>query len=147
NEQLAALLEPSGIKVASVPATHTFDTKTLQAGWSHRSAAFVAGLGRFGLNRMLIGPAGGAGRYGTAFLSVELPPSPKYDEDHCLYLKSGQCRACARDCPVGALTENGYDRHLCYQHLLKISADLGYADGSLDVCGKCDVAGPCALIK
>ena len=136
----------SGGLAASVPATHTFDEKTLKAGWSHRSAAMVAGLGRFGLNRMLIGPVGAAGRYGTIFISPELEPSPKPEDEPCLYFQDGRCQSCVRVCPVQALTVDGFDGHKCYDHVLKNSEMLNL--GHLcDVCGKCVVAGPCAIIE
>ena len=144
-ESLIRRLTEMGHPSAAVPATHTFDTVTLQAGWSHRSAAFVAGLGRFGLNRMLIGPAGCAGRYGTVFTAAEIEPSARPSDDLCLYYKSGKCRACVRACPVEALTENDFDRHKCYDHLLLNSDYLGYDGDICDVCGKCVVAGPCAI--
>ncbi len=137
---LIGLVEAAGSRAASVPATHTFDEKTLEAGWSHRSAAWVAGLGRFGLNRMLIGPAGAAGRYGTVFISPKLAPDVRPEEERCMHLKSGRCGACVRACPVGALTVDGYDRHRCYEHLLATSDRLNLNGRLADVCGKCVVA-------
>lgn len=135
SESLIERLTEMGYQSAAVPATHTFDTVTLKAGWSHRSAAYVAGLGRFGLNRMLIGPAGGAGRYGTVFTKAEIKANPRPSDDLCLYYKNGKCRACVRACPVEALTEKGFDRHKCYEQLLRNSAYLDL-DGRLsDACG------------
>ncbi|UQZ89749.1 (Fe-S)-binding protein [Deltaproteobacteria bacterium Smac51] len=145
NQRLSEYLESQGLKCGFVPATHTFDAKTLKAGWSHRSAAAVAGLGGFGLNRMLMGPGGCAGRYGTAFTSARLQPSRPLAELQCLYLKNKKCAACVKACPVGALTEDGFDRHKCYQRLLENDKLLS-ADGRLrDVCGKCVAACPLAV--
>jgi epoxyqueuosine reductase QueG len=62
-EKTITLLSDKGIEANSVQATHTYDPETLLASWSHRSVGFVAGLGSFGLNRMLITPKGCAGRY------------------------------------------------------------------------------------
>ena len=140
------LVTAAGGTAASVPATHTFDEKTLQAGWSHRSAALVAGLGRFGLNRMLIGPSGAAGRYGTVFISPEIDPDPRPEDEPCLYFKSGRCQACVRACPVEALTTESFDGHKCYAHVLENSEFLDLDGRLCDVCGKCVVAGPCAII-
>jgi hypothetical protein len=56
--------------------THNFNEEDLTAGWSHKSVAFVAGLGTFGVNRMLITPAGCAGRFGSMVISAEIPPTP-----------------------------------------------------------------------
>ncbi len=144
NQDLKALMETRGFSAATLPATHNFDEITLESGWSHRSSAYIAGLGRFGLNRMLIGPRGGAGRYGTFFISAELEPDRPAAEDYCLYNQNGGCQACLKACPVGALTLKGFDKHKCYAHLL---ANSQYLDlGTMaDACGKCAVAGPCAL--
>ncbi|MDR1045090.1 MAG: epoxyqueuosine reductase [Candidatus Adiutrix sp.] len=134
-----------GHPAAAIPATHNFDSDTLRSAWSHRSAALVAGLGRFGLNNMLIGPSGCAGRYGTVFLSSRLEPDPRPEEEFCLYFKSGQCRACLAACPVGALGAEGFDRFKCYARLKENSAGLNIEGRQVDVCGKCVVSGPCAL--
>ncbi len=42
-----------------------FIVKTMACAWSHKSAAAIAGLGSFGLHRMLITDAGCAGRCGS----------------------------------------------------------------------------------
>ncbi len=140
---LVGLVEAAGGRAASVPATHTFDKVTLKTAWSHRSAAWVAGLGRFGLNRMLIGPAGGAGRYGTVFISPKLAADARSEEEYCLHLKGDRCGACVRACPVGALTVEGYyDRYGCYK-LLQANNEYLNLDGRLaNVCGKCVVVCP-----
>jgi len=144
NLDLKARLESMGLSAATVPATHNFDTKTLMSGWSHRSAAFVAGLGRFGLNRMLIGPKGGAGRYGTLFTSASVEADPQDQEERCLYNLNGGCKLCLKACPVEALTLEEFDRHKCYAQVLANSELLNLASVA-DVCGKCVTAGPCAL--
>lgn len=139
-------IEHGGLAV-SVPATHTFDEKTLKAGWSHRSAALVAGLGRFGINRMLIGPDGGAGRFGTVFFSQRLKPDQRQSTDYCLYLKNGKCRACLKACPAEALGLDTFDGQKCYSWLLASSKHLDINGRLADVCGKCVVAGPCACLE
>lgn len=143
--ELCDLLKAKGFDAASVAATHTYDRKTLKAGWSHRSAAFVAGLGRFGLNRMLITRLGCAGRFGTVFTSAEIPASERIEDEPCLYYQSGGCRACLKICPVQAVTENGFDRFKCHEQLLANKDYLSEKGMPADVCGKCVVAGPCAF--
>lgn len=145
SESLAAMVRAEGGQAALVPATYGFDPLTLKADWSHRSAALVAGLGRFGLNRMLIGPDGGAGRYGTVFISEFIEPGPKQEQDYCLYLKNGSCRVCLEACPVGALTVDGFDGLKCYARCKSNSEALNFDGGRCDVCGKCVTAGPCAI--
>jgi len=146
SQALAAMMTAKGLKAAVVGATKNYDENTLKAPWSHRSAAFVAGLGRFGLNRLLITPAGGAGRYGTVFISEEIPPSIRPTEELCLFWKNGSCRHCLEHCPARALGEGPeeFDRQACHRQLLAMSAKAGGQNRSQPVCGKCDV-GPCAI--
>lgn len=145
NDNLVELLIGLGADSSSVPATHTFDAQTLKAAWSHRSAAFVSGLGRFGLNRMLITRLGCAGRYGTVFTEADLPASQRSDAEYCLYYKNGGCRACLEACPAVSLRADDFDRHKCYARLLSNSEYLNLGGQVADVCGKCVVAGPCAF--
>ncbi|MBF0529944.1 MAG: epoxyqueuosine reductase [Deltaproteobacteria bacterium] len=145
NMSLGEFLISRGADSGSVPATHTYDQEALKAGWSHRSAAFVAGLGRFGLNRMLITRLGGAGRYGTVFTSAELPVSERSEEERCLYYQNGSCQACIKACPVSALTTDDFDRFKCNENILANLEYLSERGTAADVCGKCVVAGPCAF--
>lgn len=136
-------LAKMNIKSAWVSATHNFDTETLTSYWSHRHAAYLCGLGSFGLNHMLITPAGCAGRLGSMVLDCEVDETGVRMDKDCLFYNKNKCRACLKLCPVGALSDEGIDRHKCYQRLLKVSDFFGDL-GVCDVCGKC-VMGPCAL--
>ena len=143
---LTTYLKDKDISAGAVPATHNYNPDTLLSSWSHRSVAYIAGLGRFGINRMLLSTAGGAGRYGSMLISAELPGDPRPPDnaasEPCLYLKDGSCSFCIRNCPVQALSVQGINRKRCNEHLLKVSeafSDIGFCD----VCGKC-VVGPCA---
>ena len=145
-QDLIAALAERGVGAAAQPATHNWDPVTLISPWSHKSAAAIAGLGGFGLHHMLITDAGCAGRFGSLVADAPLEPSSSADEpiiQRCSYFVDGSCLACVRRCPVGALTEAGLDKQLCYQRLLQV-ADGFPALGLADVCGKCAV-GPCAL--
>lgn len=51
---MKAFLQRQGFPTHVMPATHNFDPKKLISDWSHRHVAFIAGLGRFGFNNMLI---------------------------------------------------------------------------------------------
>ncbi|MCL2497811.1 MAG: epoxyqueuosine reductase [Symbiobacteriaceae bacterium] len=145
--QLAAMLQEKGVATAILPATHNYDATTLQAPWSHRSVAFIAGLGRFGVNRMLISPQGCAGRYGSLITSADLVATPRPSEatadEPCGYLRDGSCGYCLAHCPTQALTPQGINRHRCNDYLLQVSQRFA-ALGFCDVCGKCAV-GPCAV--
>lgn len=145
SQKMIEYLEDQGIAAATVKATHTYDEKSLKCGWSHRSAAYISGLGKFGVNRMLITPVGCAGRYGSVIISHEIAPDTRTDEEFCIYYKKGTCLNCIKACPVGALDIEGFDKFKCHDRLLenaKQFTDLGCCD----VCGKCVVAGPCAIM-
>lgn len=132
-----------GVRVVWEQPTYSFDKKKLMASWSHRHAAYAAGLGTFGLNNLLITDAGCAGRVGSFAVDVEIEPTPKPEGEKCLYKKSGKCGRCIDLCPTKALTKEGFDRSRCYKWLLKV--DNYYSDLPLtDVCGKCSL-GVCAL--
>lgn len=145
SERLISYLEDKGIPAATVKATHNFDEKTLKSGWSHRSAAYIAGLGKFGVNRMLITKVGSAGRYGTVFISRQIPADTRPEEEYCIYYRKGGCLVCVNSCPVNALDLHSFDKFKCYDQLLKNSQHFT-ALGYCDVCGKCAAAGPCAFI-
>jgi epoxyqueuosine reductase QueG len=145
SEELISYLEGKGIAASSVKATHNFDEKTLKSGWSHRSAAYIAGLGKFGVNRMLITQVGSAGRYGTVFISHQIPADTRPEKEYCIYYKKSSCLVCVNSCPVNALKCDSFDRFKCYDRLLENSQQFS-ALGHCDVCGKCAAAGPCAII-
>ncbi len=137
-EQLKVTLEKQGIKVVTEPPTENFDEIDLTAKWSHKSSAVIAGIGTFGLNRLLITSKGTAGRLGSVIIDKELSPSSRPQSSHCLYYKNGRCKVCVDQCPVGALTEEGYDRFRCNAYLDgKNIHDLEQG------CGMCS-SGPCS---
>lgn len=143
-QKLAGQLSLMNIKTAGVPGHYDYDPETIQSSWPHKSAAFIAGLGSFGLNRMLITPRGCAGKLGTLFISEEITPSPPFSEEFCLFLKNKKCRYCLKNCPRQALSENDFDKFKCNDHLLLVAEsfmNLGFCD----ICGKCNV-GPCAIL-
>ncbi|ADL12754.1 epoxyqueuosine reductase [Acetohalobium arabaticum] len=146
--KLQKKLAKESIEVGWQSATHNFDEERLISFWSHRSIAKICGLGDFGLNRMLITEQGSAGRYGSLVMDQYVTPSAEFKETPCLYYRDGSCGVCVDRCPKGALTKERFDRHLCYEVLLKnneiFQAKLKEYDGSFDVCGKCQIT-PCAF--
>ena len=133
-----------GINVVTQPATHNFNEQDLTTSWSNKSMAYVAGLGTFGINHLLITKAGCAGRFGSTVISAKIPSSPRPTRENCLYKRDYTCQFCVKNCPTGALTLEGLNKQRCYTHLLevdKLFPDLGLCD----VCGKCSV-GPCASL-
>lgn len=145
-KELIEKLSHLGVKGAAQPATHNFNKTKLVAGWSHRSAAALAGLGSLGLNRMLITKQGCAGRCGSFVVDVEIPATEKDPGGCCLYFEKGSCGVCVKKCATSALQFSGegefasLDRQRCYKVLLENEAATG-----ADACGKCVIFGPCAL--
>ena len=144
-EVLGQVLKERGIEAAWELPTYDFDKEKLVARWSHRSVAALAGLGSFGLNRLLITDSGCTGRYGSLLLKARLTPSDSEPKERCLYFYDESCLKCVQRCPVNALTEKGeFDRAACYKYLLEV--DAFFSDLPLsEVCGKCSVGMPCSL--
>ncbi|MBC8014288.1 MAG: epoxyqueuosine reductase [Sporomusaceae bacterium] len=139
-------LSQHGYQASILPATHNFDTQKLLSDWSHRHAAFIAGLGTFGLNNMLITEKGCCGRVGSIITTLKLQPTQRNDGENCLYHRHGLCKKCVERCVNGALQETSFDRHLCYDRCLynaEVFSELGLAD----VCGKCLINLPCSFIN
>ncbi len=87
--------------------------------WSERHAAFVGGLGTFGLCDGLITAKGKAHRAGSVVARLVVPPTPRPYEDihaYCLFYTHGTCGKCIERCPVGALSPQGHDKRLCQQY-------------------------------
>lgn len=78
------------------------------AFFSHRHAAYLAGLGNFGVNNTILTPEYGPRvRFGCIFTSAELPPDNMIEEHLCIH-----CMRCVRMCPVNALAEDDYPNNL-----------------------------------
>ena len=144
NQRLAEVLGQKGYASAVTPPTHNFDPKVLVSDWSHKHIGYIAGLGKFGLHRMLITEKGCSGRLGSLVTSASIPATPRGDTEACLYHHDKSCVACVKRCPVGALTETEYDRHACYALCLQ-NAETYKAEGLADVCGKCASVVPCSF--
>jgi epoxyqueuosine reductase len=144
--RLIRVLGQYGIRAVAEPATGNFDEVTLRSRWSHKSIAVLAGIGSIGLHHMVITDAGCAGRFGSLVMDAELPIQKPEPKERCDYYATGACMDCALACPVAAIgAEEPFDRRACWTQLLKNAS--GFRDLRDDVqgCGKCAVAGPCAL--
>ena len=89
------------------------------SNWSERHAAYVAGLGTFGLCDGLITPVGKAVRIGSVIAKCSIEPTHRLYSDHhayCLHFSHDTCRECIARCPVNALSEQGHDKKKCMQY-------------------------------
>ncbi|HVN71295.1 MAG TPA: epoxyqueuosine reductase, partial [Desulfomonilia bacterium] len=85
NADITAFLGSRGYRTCTVPPTHNFDPITLTSTWSHRHVAYIAGLGTFGLNRMLITERGCCGRLGSLVTDLEITPVKRIEGEYCLH--------------------------------------------------------------
>lgn len=146
NEYIYAQLQELNYATAILPPTHNFDEQKLISDWSHKHVAYIAGLGKFGLHRMLITEKGCCGRLGSIVTELEIEPTKRSEEEYCLYQYNGTCKKCVERCINGALGIETYDRHKCYAALLnnvEHYSKIGYAD----VCGKCISQVPCSFVN
>ncbi len=146
SEKLINYLNEKIIKATTIKSTHTYDEETLKSAWSHRSAAFIAGLGKFGVNRMLITKKGCAGRFGSVIISEKITPDKRTKEEYCMHYNNLSCLNCVYSCPTEALKVNGFDKFKCHDKLLE-NAEEHKDMGLCDVCGKCIVSCPLDIIK
>ncbi|MCP4670325.1 MAG: epoxyqueuosine reductase [Desulfobacula sp.] len=148
-EHIQHNLENQGYKAQSTPATHNFDHVKLAAQWSHKHLGYLTGLGRFGVNAQFITPSGCAGRLGSLVTDAKLGDSSLVgDKELCLHKNGNKCLVCIKRCPVGAVSESGIDRKLCWERLksnIATQKELAGLETSTHVCGKCQVFVPCSM--
>lgn len=108
------------------------------SNWSERHAAFICGLGTFGLSKGLITSKGVAGRFGSIITELYLSPTKRDYED--IYQYCSNCGKCIENCPVQAISmEGGKDHALCSEFLDRTKEEYKPRYG----CGKCQVGVPC----
>ena len=160
NGHLVSFLNGRGYRAAVSAAAAVFDREKITSRWSQRHVAYLAGLGTFGLNNMLITEAGCCGRFSSLVTDLEIAPDAPIPAENCLFKRNGTCSACVRRCPTGALTAEGFNRRRCYDRCLenaRVYTGFGssYVAGveeasseyGSEVCGKCLIGLPCSLRK
>lgn len=145
---LADLLQEAGGKVV-IPATDPAftvvrDPARMERGeppyvsnWSERHAAFVAGLGTFGLSKHLITEKGVSGRFGSVITNWPLPVTPRPYTDPYEYCTF--CGACRKRCAVNAIGPLEKDNRICSDFQRQMLARFAPRHG----CGKCQLSVPC----
>lgn len=106
--RLSSFLTEKGYPSIFVPRDGYGSIKVLLenpvAFFSHRHAAFLAGLGNFGVNNTILTPEYGPRiRFGTILTTAELEPDNIMEEQLC-----NRCMRCVRMCPSNALDEKDY---------------------------------------
>ena len=122
--RIAQVLERRGYLASIVPTEGSefgmwyADRETLKADISLKYAAYLAGLGEYGLNQLLITPGFGSRVRMTAVLT-DAPLKPDIPERRSLVrCECNTCRQCIQNCPAGALSPDGtIDTHACRDYL------------------------------
>ncbi len=150
---MAASLEEKGYKAVAPALAPQFSIRIsprygYASTWSERHAAYASGLGTFGLCDGLITPVGKAMRVGSVITQISVPPTKRPYTDHhayCLFYTQGVCGKCITRCPVGAITEAGKNKELCYNHLFPVTEDYVKSKYAFDGygCGLCQTGVPC----
>jgi epoxyqueuosine reductase QueG len=144
NNRVEIILNENGYSTGKIPATHNFDRDKLISNWSHRHIAYIARLGTFGINNMLITDKGCCGRLGSIITGCKFSyNSTEKLNEKCLNKLDGSCGICQKKCIADAYTGNQFNRHKCYEKCL-MNAELHKDAGYADVCGKCLVGLPCS---
>lgn len=155
SEKITHSLEAIGVRCASIELlpglmVHKDGNFGLSSTWSHRHAAYVSGLGTFGLSEGLITKKGKAVRFTTLIIEAPLEVDERPYENHhewCLYYKDGSCGICINRCPIQAITENGHDKDACadYEEVFATKYwPKGLEKGNYILgCGLCQAAIPC----
>lgn len=119
------------------------------SNWSERHAAYISGLGTFGLSDGLITPEGKAVRCGSVVARVVLPADRRpysHHQAYCLFHARGTCAKCARRCPAGAISRAGHDKVACHAYIRNVTKAYAQREYGLagNACGLCQVGVPCA---
>ncbi len=150
--ELAAFLHgkitEAGFASSNLPPTYNYDKESLLSDWSHRSSAYIAGLGTFGIHNMIITESGCCGRFGTVITDWRLEPDPRSEKEMCLWKSEGTCGKCMSRCVNNAFSlsdsrEVLFDKYRCNEQIYeKIIPQWPIGPG--DTCGKCMCGVPCS---
>ncbi|MDR7856502.1 hypothetical protein [Tissierella sp.] len=145
NDYLIESIEEMDYKAAKLNPALNMDYEKLISLWSNRHVAYIAGLGTFGLNNMLITKSGCCGRLGNVVTNMKIEATQRPDREYCLYKYDGSCGYCVDRCVNDALFKDKFDRFKCFDMCLEndnIHNELG---GEAQVCGKCLTIVPCSF--
>ncbi len=139
---LVEALEQAGARAVAPSSEERFKQANFRSNWSERHAAFIAGLGTFGLSRSLITVRGAAGRLGSAVLDGEMEPTPRpytRHDDYCM-----NCGYCIPRCPPRAINmDTGKSHPPCLGFLNQVKERYPPRYG----CGKCQTGVPCEAVN
>jgi len=147
-EHLMATLEEAGIEAVAPTCLPEWSREDVTSNWSERHIAYAAGLGTFGLCDGLITPLGKAMRCGSVVAHLSAASTPRPYTDHhayCDFFAGRRCAACVGRCPAGAISEQGHDKAMCLDYLVRVRGEFIEPRFGLstDACGLCQTGVPC----
>jgi len=154
-EDLAKELEKASYASVGIKSTHHlshakkdhYDESELYSDWSQKHVAEIAGVGKGGVNKLIITRQGCAGRLGSLVTSIKLTPSEKEASEYCLTKRGLKCNKCISRCPVRAISVDSFDRNACMEYLVKQRKfqEKNFKDIiATQTCGKCCCGVPCS---
>ncbi len=135
SQRIATMLDAAGYDAAYVPRDGYHGIEGLRKDpssfFSHRHAAYLAGLGTFGINNVLLTETHGPRvRFASVITSADLPAGKLSNNKLCT-----ECMRCVRECPAGALSGDTYpeglDKALC------VERSGALAKRGISPCGRC----------
>ncbi|HHV39085.1 MAG TPA: epoxyqueuosine reductase [Tepidimicrobium sp.] len=151
NELIASLnayikkrIEELGHGAELIPMALNYAPDNLKSDWSQRHVAYIAGLGKFGINNMLITEKGCCGRVGSIITNLKIEPTIRDEGEYCLYKAGLNCTKCIDNCINEALVGDEFHRERCYE-MCRENGERYKHLGHSEVCGKCLVGIPCSF--
>jgi epoxyqueuosine reductase len=113
--RIANFISDKGKRALPIPASQTIDWERQKGHLSHKRVAIAAGLGWLGRNNLLVTPEYGAQVRLVTILTdfpLVIPNSASRVSD----FNCGDCYACLKVCPVGAIKERpeDFDHQKCF---------------------------------
>jgi epoxyqueuosine reductase QueG len=153
HEHIVARLTAAGYEAVAPTLSALWERMTsdrygFASTWSHRHAAYVSGLGTFGLCDGLITPRGKAMRCGSIIAAIHIPPTHRpytHHQEYCLFFSKGLCGQCIERCPAGAISQSGHDKDKCRQYLRTVTTEYVRSTFGFEGygCGFCQTNVPC----
>ncbi len=140
--RVTALLETRGYHAFPIPSSQRTGKHKLASIFPHRIAAHLAGIGWIGKSGCLVNEQVGPRlRLGTVLTDAPLPPDAPGE------VQCGQCTACTKACPAGAIKGRLFAPGVPFSERLDPELCDRYQDQVRDrfgkrVCGLCLVACP-----
>ncbi len=125
-----SFIATQGHRALPIPASQVVDWERNLGHLSHKAVAVGAGLGWIGKSALFIHPVHRARlRLASVLTDMPLETGKPLGNAGC-----GDCTACIRACPAGAISGAGYDVKKCAEKLKEFSKMPGIGQ---NICGVC----------